>query len=230
MIRTAVLLLFLTVGTNADVQPESVGETLLTEPQDSWFIAKGTLGPGYIFDGRDGTMKGLLSLSPWTPSVVRHPGRAELYAAEVHYSRTYRGERTDIVSVIDHATLTPVAEIPIPNKIASLTFPRYLSLLSDRRLLTVFNMTPAQSVSIVDTQSRSFLTELSTPGCALTMPVENRGFLMLCGDGTLQLVRLDSKGQEVSRVRSGAFFSVENDPVFDQPVSLGDSWQFISFE
>ncbi|MBE40440.1 MAG: hypothetical protein CL480_03760 [Acidobacteria bacterium] len=230
MIRTAVLLLFLTVGTNADVQPESVGETLLTEPQDSWFIAKGTLGPGYIFDGRDGTMKGLLSLSPWTPSVVRHPDRAELYAAEVHYSRTYRGERTDIVSVIDHATLTPVAEIPIPNKIASLTFPRYLSLLSDRRLLTVFNMTPAQSVSIVDTQSRSFLTELSTPGCALTMPVENRGFLMLCGDGTLQLVRLDSNGQEVSRVRSGAFFSVENDPVFDQPVSLGDSWQFISFE
>ena len=108
MIRTAVLLLFLTVGTNADVQPESVGETLLTAPQDSWFIAKGTLGPGYIFDGRDGTMKGLLSLSPWTPSVVRHPDRAELYAAEVHYSRTYRGERTDIVSVIDHATLTPV--------------------------------------------------------------------------------------------------------------------------
>lgn len=53
---------------------------------------------------------------------------------------------------------------------------------------------------------------------------------MLCGDGTLQLVRLDSKGHEVSRVRSNAFFSVEDDPVFDQPISFGDSWQFISFE
>jgi methylamine dehydrogenase heavy chain len=230
MIRTAACFFLLTVGANADVQPETVGETLLTDPQDTWFIAKGALGPGYIFDSQDGTMKGLLSLSAWTPSVVRHPERAELYGAEVHYSRTYRGKRTDIVSVIDHATLTPVAEIPIPNKVASLTFPRYLSLLSDRRLLTVFNMTPAQSVSIVDTQSRQFVTELSTPGCALTMPVENRGFLMLCGDGTLQLLRLDSDGQEVSRVRSDVFFSVEDDPVFDQPVSFGDSWQFISFE
>ena len=62
--------------------------------------------------------------------------------------------------------------------------------MGNGRHLAVFNMTPAQSVSIVDVRSRTFAGEISTPGCAVIMPVANRDFMMICGDGTLQLIRL----------------------------------------
>ncbi len=226
----AVLLILLSLGAQAGIQPETVTPSTLGNPEPSWFIAKGLMGPGYLFDSEDGEMKGLLSLTPWTPSVVRHPKRKELYAAEVHYSRRSRGTRTDLLSIIDHETLSPIAEIKIPNKVSSLAFPQYLGLLSDKRHITVFNMTPAQSVSVVDVLDREFVEEISTPGCALQMPIENRAFLMMCGDGTLQRIGLNKNGTEKIRSRSREFFSVEDDPVFDKPIKIGDSWELISFE
>ena len=62
------------------------------------------------------------------------------------------------------------------------------------------------------------------------MPVESRGFLMLCGDGTLQLIRLDESGQEAERLRSKPFFDVEKDAVFDRVVYDGAGWILISQE
>ena len=64
-------------------------------------------------------MIGTLSLTPWTPTVRRHPERGEIYAAETHYSRRHDGERTDVLRIYAHETLAPVGEIPIPNKIAA---------------------------------------------------------------------------------------------------------------
>jgi len=52
----------------------------------------------------------------------------------------------------------------------------------------------------------------------------------LCGDGTLQLIRLDRRGAEVARARSEVFFSVDKDPVFDKPVENDDGWSLVSFE
>ncbi len=226
----AFLLLLLSIGTHAGIQPEEIASSTLADPEPSWFIAKGLMGPGYLFDSEDGEMRGLLSLTPWTPSVVRHPKRKELYAAEVHYSRRSKGTRTDLLSIIDHATLSQIAEIEIPNKVSSLAFPQYLGLLSDNRHITIFNMTPAQSVSVVDVLDREFVEEISTPGCALQMPVEDRAFLMMCGDGTLQRIELNKNGTEKTRSRSQEFFSVEDDPIFDKPIKIGDSWELISFE
>jgi len=91
-------------------------------------------------------------------------------------------------------------------------------------------MTPAQSVSVVDIETRKFVGELSTPGCALTMASGERGFLMMCGDGTLQLIRLDDQGAEQARVRSAPFFSIDKDPVFDRPEVTKKGWQMVSFE
>ncbi len=90
-------------------------------------------------------------------------------------------------------------------------------------------MTPAQSVSVVDVENRRFVGEISTPGCAVTLPAPERGFLMMCGDGTLQWIGLDEDGGESARVRSESFFSVEDDPLFDQPVRTRIGWQFLSF-
>ena len=90
-------------------------------------------------------------------------------------------------------------------------------------------MTPGQSVSIVDIEQQAFVGEISTPGCSTIMPVGDDGFLMICGDGTLQLIRLNESGQEAQRVRSDVFFSVEDDPIGDKPVASGSGWLFQSY-
>ena len=215
---------------HGEIAPEQVSQESLGAPADTWFLVKGTMGAGFIFDAADGEMVGTLSLSPFTPTVKRNDVRNEIYAAERYYERGDRGKRNDVLTIYDHATLSAIHEIDIPDKIGSLNFPEYLSLLAGRQFLTIFNMTPAQSVSVVDVQNRQFVAEISTPGCALTFSAGARGFLMLCGDGTLQLIQLDATGQESERMRSKRFFSVEEDPVFDQPVATPAGWQLVSFE
>lgn len=212
------------------IEPETVGKTTMEEPTAKWFIVKAAFGAGYVFDGESGEMQGLMSLSTFTPAVQPNLKRNEVYAAETYYSRGYHGERTDVLTIYDLETLSPGFEIDIPKKVATLSFRQYIALLDDDRHLAIFNMTPAQSVTIVDVRSREFVGEISTPGCALMLPVAHRAFLMMCGDGTLQLVGLDRNGSESRRIRSDAFFEIDDDPVFDKPVPTEDGWQLVSFE
>ena len=221
--------LFAATAFAAGVTPSAVAATELGPPAPTWFIVKGLLGSAFVFDAEDGEMRGTLSLTPWTPTVRRHAGRAEIYAAETHYTRRYDGERTDVLRIYAHNTLAPAAEVVIPPKMTAL-HRHYLSILSGGRYVTVFNMTPAQSVTVVDVENRQFVGEISTPGCATTLPAGERGFLMICGDGTLQWIGLDEDGAEAARVRTEPFFSVDDDPLFDQPVKTSAGWQFTSFE
>jgi len=163
-----------------------------------------------------------------TPAVQANPARGEFYAAVSNYSRGSYGARSDALVVHDYANLSPVAEIDIPNKIVSLNFRAYIGLMSEGKHIGVSNMTPAQSVSIVDIESREFVGEISTPGCALIMPVANNDFLTICGDGTLMLIGLDSNGAETNRVRSDEFFDVQVDPVYDRPVETAGGWFLFS--
>ncbi|MDE0421210.1 MAG: amine dehydrogenase large subunit [Gammaproteobacteria bacterium] len=225
---TLLACLLAAAASGAGVAPETVSTTQLGPAAPTWFVVKAGLGAGYVFDAADGEMIGTLSLTPWTPTVRRHAGRGEIYAAETHYSRRHDGERTDVLRIYAHETLSPVGEIAIPNKIAAL-HRHYLGVLSGGRFVTVFNMTPAQSVSVVDVENRRFVGEISTAGCAVTLPTGDRGFLMMCGDGTLQWIGLDEDGTESARVRSAPFFSVEDDPLFDDPTPTPAGWQFLSF-
>jgi len=226
-----VYIAFLLAGASsgAGVETETVSATELGPAAPTWFIVKAGLGSGYVFDAGDGEMIGTLSLTPWTPTVRHHAERGEIYAAETHYTRRFDGERTDVLRIYAHATLSPVGEIPVPNKIAAL-HNHYLGILEGGRYVAVYNLTPAQSVSVVDVENRRFVGEISTPGCALTLPAGERGFLMICGDGTLQWIGLDEGGAEAARVRTDPFFSVEDDPLFDQPTRTTAGWQFLSFQ
>lgn len=220
--------LLATASFGAGVTTETVSVTELGPAAPTWFVVKTALGAGYVFDAADGEMIGTLSLTPWTPTLRRHADRGEIYAAETHYSRRFDGERTDVLRIYAHETLAPVGEIAVPKKIAAL-HDHYLGILSGGRFVTVFNMTPAQSVSVVDVENRRFVGEVSTAGCAVTLPAGERGFLMMCGDGTLQWIGVDEDGAEAARVRSEPFFSVEDDPLFDQPTATRTGWQFVSF-
>lgn len=207
--------------TSAQLQPQTVGRETMSEPGENWFISKTQMG-AYIYDGMTGEMQGLLSLSNYTPAVEPYAPRQEFYAAESYYSRGVYGVRTDIVAIYDFANLSPVAEVEIPKKIAVLPLRGHIGLMGNGRHLAIFNMTPAQSITIVDVEARTFVGEISTPGCAMIMPVADNDFLMICGDGTLQLLQLDDDGNESNRVRSGQAFVVEDDPVFDRPVPTSD--------
>ena len=87
--------------------------------------------------------------------------RPEFYLAETFYSRGSRGDRTDVVTIYDLATLAPVGEVGIPPKRAINTLATAnVALSDDDRFLAVFNMTPATSLSIVDVQQRAFVAEM----------------------------------------------------------------------
>ncbi len=211
------------------VPAETVGRTAFPEPQPSWLMLLGS-DAGYIFDGADGQMQGLISHSPFTTAIVTLPARNEAYFVDSFYSRGVRGERNDMLTIVDMKDLTPKAEIPIPTKAAALRMRGHIGLLNDERHVVVFNMTPAQSVSVVDVVDRAFAGEISTAGCGVIMPAGPRGFLMLCGDGTLQLLQLDGDGQEAGRQRSKPFFEVEKDPVFDSVVYAGGDWLLVTHD
>jgi len=211
------------------LRAETVEKTVLPEPQPSWFMMTGS-DASYIFDGADGEMKGLISHSVFTPAIVTLPSRKEAYLVNSFYSRGVRGTRSDVLTVIDMRDLTTKAEIDIPNKAAALRLRQHIGLLDDGRHVVTFNMTPAQSVSVVDVVDRKFRGEISTPGCAVIMPAGPRGFLMLCGDGTLQLITLDKNGKEAERVRSESFFNVEQDPVYDRVVRTSNGWMLITYD
>lgn len=214
---------------NAQIPPAQSTIETMDDPGANWIMST-SRGGGYIYDAISGEMQGLISLSPHTPAVQVNHARKEFYAAESYYSRGVHGERIDLLTIYDFENLSPVAEVEIPMKITVLPLRTYIQLMGDGRHVAVFNMTPAASVTIVDVVDRNFVSEISTPGCALIMAVGNNDFLMICGDGTLQLIQLGDDGEESNRVRSDEFFSVEDDPVFDRPVPYNGGWLMVSHE
>jgi methylamine dehydrogenase heavy chain len=213
----------------AQLEPETPGVSVFPPIADSWFLVNAHEG-SYIFDGASGEMQGLLSHQWMTPAVVNLPERKESYYVESFYSRGVRGTREDVLTIVDMTNLEPIAEVDIPDKAAALWFRHHIGMLGDQRHILVFNMTPAQSVSVIDVVDREFVGEISTPGCAIIMPTGDLAFMMICGDGTLQYIELDANGLEAARERSKAFFSVEEDAVFDKPVLTDRGWLLTSFK
>lgn len=196
-------------------------------PGPHWFLVRGR-HTGYVIDGDSGDVKGTLTLSMFSPALESHPEAKRIYAYGSYYSRTYYGDRTDAVVFYDTTTLAPVDEVVIPPKSAGIGHNGMMGLVDDR-FIGVWNITPAMSVSIVDTQQKTFVGEISTPGCAAVYPL-GRGFLMPCGDGALQYIALAADGTEASRTRGEKFFDVSVDPVYDYALPTADGWLFLSFD
>ena len=93
-------------------------------------------------------------------------------------------------AAVDIMTLSPVVEIDIPDKTTEVTGDINIGLMGNGQHVTIYNLTPVQSVTVIDVESRQFAAEISTPGCAMILPVKDASFLMVCGDGTVQLIRL----------------------------------------
>jgi methylamine dehydrogenase heavy chain len=217
-----------TAGVSTSPYDAIIGETrLLGTPDAHWFAAVGR-NIAYLIDGDAGEVRGSLTLSNFTPALAPALDDDRIYAYGSFYTRGSYGEREDIVQVFDLQTTLPVNEVPIPPKSAGIGHSGMIGLIAGR-FIGVWNITPAMSVSLVDTVEERFLAEISTPGCAGVYPLA-AGFLMACGDGRAQYLRLDAAGSEVARSRSEVFFSTSDDPVFDYAVPTDRGWLFLSLE
>jgi methylamine dehydrogenase heavy chain len=225
-------------GTSAQpVAAERVGQvaTLPAEMGAHWVWASDSvLNRSALFDADSGQMLGMVNggvgVSPLRPHISRE--RGEVYVVETVYSRGHRGERTDLVTIYDAVTLEVRGEVVIPPRRADNGNGVGLAALLDGdRFLVVFNQNPGMSVSVVDLESRSFVGEISTGGCALVLPAGKQSFGMLCGDGSALAITLDEAGREAGRAKSTAFFDATKDPLTEKGVRTREgTWLFASFE
>jgi len=216
----------------AELAAEKVGEVTKPPPpapHQVW-VADFVLKRTALLDGDGGRFLGMLSTGAGAIAPVFSQARGEIYLPETYYSRGSRGERTDVLTIYDVATLAPVAEVVIPPRRADVVHAMGLAtLLDDGRFLALYNFSPGTSVTIVDVAERRLAGEIATPGCSLVYGAGPRRFLMLCGDGSLLQVTLDERGAELARARSAKLFDPVADPVTEKAVRRRDEWLFVSF-
>jgi methylamine dehydrogenase heavy chain len=187
-------------------------------------------GKAMLVDGDAGRFVGELDTGFGSMRVVPSLDGRVIYSPETYFSRGTRGERTDVISLYDPAHLSFISEIRIPPKRSSnLPMMANAQLTDDGRFLVVYNFNPGQSLTVVDTQTRKFVGEVESPGCALIYPTGNRSFFSVCGDGALLNTVLDDTGKVKSSDRTRPLFDVEHDPVTEKAVRVGDTWYFVSF-
>ncbi|MCY1345578.1 Aralkylamine dehydrogenase heavy chain [compost metagenome] len=180
-----------------------------------------------VIDPDQRRMLGMVSTGFAAPSTLSRDQK-HLYTADLFYSRGTRGTRTDVLTAWDTSTLSPSWEVLIPTKRAESLTQRYgLATSADDRFVYVYNFTPSTSVTVVDTRSKSVAGEISIPGCVLNYPVGKRAFASLCGDGAIQVVRLDDNGKEVSRSQS-KFFEPNQVKLVERAVNVGDTYYFVT--
>jgi methylamine dehydrogenase heavy chain len=232
----ALALVAVVAGTpaRADLAAEEVGrvEVLPRPPQPHWVWASDVLlRRSALVDLDSGRTLGILSAGFGPVLALFSETRDEIYVPETHHSRGSRGERSDLLTIYDGASLALVGEVVLPPKRAISANPAgHAALSDDGRFVAVFNLTPATSLSIVDVERRRLVGEIETPGCSLAYAAGPRRFAMLCLDGAMLLLTLDAEGRELSRTRSEPFFDPDADPVTEKAVRAGKEWLFVSFE
>ena len=227
--------LLLACSARASLPAEETGqvETLPVPFSSTWFWASDpVLERAALVDFRENKVLGGID-GGWGITVPLFPqlNSREFYVPETHFSRGSRGERTDVVTVYESRTLSPIAEVIIPSKRAQNSLPNAnATLTDDEQFLVVFNMTPAQSISIVDVRNRRFVEEIATPGCSLVYGAGVRRVMMLCADGALLLVALNADGSLRDQTRTERFFDPQKDPLTEKGIRVEQTWYFISFE
>lgn len=223
------------------VEPIGVVETLPASYPESWFLVHDAAffhmsdGKVYVLDtARDRVadqVKGTFNVS-MAGNVRQSAKRGEIYATETFHSRGTRGERLDVLTVWDQESLRAVAEVILPGAKRFIGMPeRYaLLLIDDDRWLAVANFSPAASVTLIDLERREIVNEVATPGCTLVYPTGKRGFSSLCADGRFMSTELAADGSVVQQRRTDAFFSSDDNPIFERPAVIGGTAYFPSFD
>ena len=164
-----------------------------------------------------GQVRGLLS-ADFIAHYEQSAARGEHYVIESFFSRGGRGgERTDVVTIYDAASLSVSGEIIIPpRRLSSMPERLATALVAEDQLLVVYNFTPGQSLTVVDLEKREFVAEHGIAGCSLAIPTGKAGVTSLCSDGAFLTTTLSDGGASAASVRSEAAFADESDPMFEK--------------
>jgi methylamine dehydrogenase heavy chain len=223
-----------TAAARAELPHEEPGEVerLALPPHAHWvWVSDLVLRRTALIDLDGGRFLGMLNGGFGTVMPLFPSRRPEIYLPATYYSRGTRGKRTDVLTIYDLATLSPIGEVILPPRRATNAVALGHSALSDDdRFVAVFNWTTGTSLSVVDVVRRLLTTEINTPGCSLVYAAGPRRFFSICGDGSLFVVTLNDDGREASRRRTEPFFDPRADPVTEKAVRWGDQWIFVSFE
>ncbi|RDU96371.1 amine dehydrogenase large subunit [Trinickia dinghuensis] len=188
-----------------------------------------TDGRIHVLSGDDGKYLGQIDAG-FAAGFAISPDHKTTYVATTYFSRGSHGTRTDVVESTDNATLDIAGEVVIPAKHAqTVPSPYNTSLSADGKWLYVSNITPATSVTVVDTATHKVAGEIDTDGCVLAYPTGNDRFTSLCESGKALTVVLDGNGKEKSRKLSDVFIDVDNDPAFVNAVHSGGDYWFTTF-
>ena len=159
--------------------------------------------------------------------------KPEMYVLEHYYDRGTRGNRTDVLTIYDRATLLPVDEIILDDpklKRAEILVSKYvISLIDDERFLLFYSFTPGTFVTVVDLEKREVVNGVPLPTCAGIFPTGERGFSSLCGNGSMVSFQLDEDGQVTEQGKIEPFFDVDEDALFERPAIIGSTGYFPSF-
>ena len=159
--------------------------------------------------------------------------KPEMYVLEHYYDRATRGNRTDVLTIYDRATLEPVDEIILSDpglKRAEMLVSKYvISLIDDERLLLFYSFTPGTFITVVDMEKREVVNGVPLPTCGSIYPTGRRGFSSLCGNGSMVSFQLDENGQVTGQSRIEPFFDVDKDPLFDRPVIIDGMGYFPAY-
>ncbi len=229
---------FAPAGFAAEAGWDDAGVATLPAEHDPHWVWVGDIsffhmidGRAYLVDADSGAFLGQLTTGGLFMHLNLPTTRNEIYSAGTYYSRGTYGTREDVLTIHDSATLSPVGEVVLPPKRHSgMPMEGYQALTDGERFLAVYNLTPAQSVTVVDLEARSVTAEIPTPGCALVYPDGERRFHQLCASGRLQTILLTENGELDASVQSEPFFDAQNDPITEKGVRFGDRWVHVSFK
>ena len=227
-VSALVALLLAAATATGELKPERIGvvETLPAKYPDHWAIVHDVSffhmleGEVLIVDPLAASgpqqYKGMITAS-FIAGYRFGKARNEHYVAETFFSRGGRGgERTDVITIWDAQTLAVSAEIEIPSKrVSGMPKKIAIGLSADERLMYIYNFTPAQSVSVVNLETREFVGEIDTPGCGFAIPTGRYGFTSICSNGSLRTTVLDEAGRPANSDQSEPLFDVDEDPIFE---------------
>ncbi len=178
-----------------------------------------------------GQVRGLLS-ADFIAHYEQSAARGEHYVIETFFSRGGRGgERTDVVTIYDAASLAVSGEVIIPpRKLSSMPERLATALVAQDRLLVVYNFTPGQSLTVVDLNKREFVAEHGIAGCSLAIPTGGSAVTSLCSDGAFLTTTLSDGGASAASVRSAPVFAEQSDPMFEKAGITGGVAYFPTFK
>lgn len=222
-------------STHAVLPDETVGSTILSLPDDhrsyvvDFEFENMVATRVVVIDPDKQKYLGMIPTGGAAPAVLSYD-RKTIYTADFFYTRYTRGERSDVLTAWDSQTLSPKWELKVPSVRAFTLTERFgLSTSTDDKFVYVYNFTPSTSVTVIDTTKKEMVNEIAIHGCILNYPIGKRQFASLCGDGAIQVITLDDKGQEINRIKQ-VFFNPDEEKLVERATVVGDIYYFVTTE